>query len=116
MLFQKRKFQGERYLFQLQICFNRISDFTIYSKHLKDGSVSAITNVNWIISEFGRMLSGETGNVDWETDWHIEDRTLAEKLWQKTKRAFSDEVFIRHLESELDDDRSCGEWECEYNF
>ena len=114
----KEIFQGERYSFQLEIHIDTISNFTIYSKYLKNNSVSTITNMNWIISEFGRILvdEDEMSNIDWESDWEIKDRTLAEKLWEETKTAFNDISFIRYLEYQLDDDRSCGEWESGYEF
>ena len=114
----KENFQGEKYAFQLEIYFDTISYFSIYSKYLKNNSVSPITNVNCIISQFGSILidEDEVSNIDWESDWYIEDRKLAEKLWQKAKKEFNDIDFIHYLEYELDDDRSCGEWEAGYKF
>ena len=114
----KEFFQGERYAFQLEFYPNTTSSFSIHAKYLKNNSVSTITNVNWIISEFGSTLvdEDEVCDIDWESDWYIEDRALAENLWQEAKKEFNDIVFIRCLEYELDDDRSCGEWESGYTF
>jgi len=114
----KGKYSGERYSFQLEIYLNTTSLFSIHAKHLKDNTVSTITNLNWIISEFGQVLVNkeEVNNIDWESDWYIKNRTLAKKLWQKAKEAFCDEGFIRYLEYQLDCDRSCGEWESSLKF
>ena len=117
-MYTKENFPGERYAFQLEISLNTISLFSIHAKYLKDNSASTITSVNWIISEFGSTVvnEDEISNIDWESDWYIEDRTLAKKLWQKAKKEFNNINFIRYLENELDDDRSCGEWESNYLF
>ena len=114
----KEKYQGERYSFQLEVYLNTTSLFSIHAKHLKNNTVSTITNLNWIISEFGQILVNkeEMNNINWESDWYIQNRTLAKKLWQNAKKAFNDIDFIRHLEYQLDEDRNCGEWESRYIF
>lgn len=114
----KEIFQGKKYSFQAEIVFNSTNYFTIYAKHLKTGAVSPITNLNFIIGALGQILVNENNisETDWESTWNIEDRKLAESIWDEITISFKNPEFVCYLENQLDADRNCGGWNSAYNF
>ncbi|NOX89104.1 MAG: hypothetical protein GXO77_08760 [Calditrichaeota bacterium] len=99
---------GIKYKYSLEIYFDEAVYFDIYSKHLQTNSISVITNLNFIISEFSGLLS-ENDEYE-ESTWTINDKKTAMVLWEDCLQSFNDKDFLKYLEKYLDEDRTLGGW------
>jgi hypothetical protein len=73
---------------------------------------SFITNLNFIISELGGLLSEE--DEKFETTWIILNHNRARCLWNESSKMFNDTEFVYYLEKMCDDDRFIGGWNSDF--
>lgn len=113
----KEKIVGRRYDFIVELEKNGISNcFRILSMYKKEKRKSAITNLNFVISELiypVLKIDGELDNIDVEL---LLSYKQGKKLFLDTVNAFRDETWLDKLESYLDEDRSLGGWNANFSF
>lgn len=109
----EKKHHGKKYEYQIVADFKNCI-FEIHSKHIETNSVSTITNLNFILSEFASYYY-QYEEME-ETTWKIKKNDTMEILWKMTNRCFENTDFILTLEKELDIDRICGGWNSKLNF
>ena len=101
-----RKYTGVKYSYEVE--FNRFQDkylFSITAIHKQSRRYSCINSLNQILSDF----SIGTRNND-ATEWTVASDEL-ELLKKKLKTYLVQSYSRDYLETRLDEDRSCGEWE-----
>lgn len=102
------KYPGNKYSFEVKIvqAANQIL-FSITAIHKKTRHYSYINTLNTILSEFG--ISGKNTRTE-NNEW-----LLSKFEFKKYKKILNniliDSYSAHYLESKLDEDRSCGEWE-----
>ena len=87
--------------------------FEIRSLYKGDNSKSVFTNVNFII---GELVEPIINIVPEESTINMTDKKKATLLYYTAIKIFKDRTWINGLEDYLDEDRSCGEWEAEFEF
>ena len=80
--------------------------FEIAALFKEKNSVSSITNLNYIISEFAGNLSEKTYG---ESTWEITLKR-GKQLFKKAIEYFKSETFLKFLERALFEDLSEGDW------
>jgi len=110
----REKILGNRYDFILKL--EKAEDeycFEILSLYKKGERKSAITNVNFIISELVEPIL----NIELEDSFLFpRSKKKAEKLFSRSLSLFRDKLWVEDLEEHLDDDRSCGGWNSNFKF
>lgn len=108
----KKTVNGSKYIFISELNLSSPSYFEIMAIHKHSERKSFITNLNFIISELGRLLSEE--DEKFETTWTILNHDRAEHLWNESSKMFDDTEFVHYLEKMCDDDRFIGGWNSDF--
>jgi len=109
----ENKHFGQRYEYLIDVDFINFY-FDIYSKHIETNTVSIITNLNFILSEFGDYHN-QNDCVD-ESTWIIRNFMKLKNIWKKANATFEDTDFVFYLEKQLDIDREYGGWNSDFHF
>lgn len=113
----KEKIVGRRYDFVIELEKNGNSNcFRILSMYKKEKQKSAITNLNFIISELicpVLEIDDELDNIDVDL---VLNYKQGKKLFLDTVSAFRDEAWFGKLEIYLDEDKSLGGWNANFSF
>lgn len=104
----KTVIKGQRYIFD--ICAD-MGEFYIRALHRASSRFSCINNLNAILSE----LSIDTGDIErneefGESRWDVSERESC-LFFKKAASFLRDKNYRSYIESKLDEDRDCGEWE-----
>ena len=103
-----RKFKGDRYSFEVEAePFHDQFYFSITTIHKKSRRSSCINTLNQILSEFE---IGERDPRQEQSDWLLTKGELL-RFRNRARSLFTRRSSIVFMESALDEDRSCGEWE-----
>src|SRR5437867_2856454 len=105
----QEKITGNNYSYIIKLFDEgRKSCFEILCKHKKSNRKSGIANLNFILSNIISLVvdEEEVGDSSVEVS-----KTQGRKLFDTALSCFKDKSWLQYLESELDTDRMCGEWE-----
>ena len=104
----KRIYPGYHYSFVIESeQYQGKYSFSINAIHKKSGRYSCINTLNQILSEF------EIGNDDvrsGESEWLLTKGEL-NSFTKIASSLFGKKSVLQFLDSKLDEDRTCGEWE-----
>ena len=86
--------------------------FEIKSKHIATNGKSAITNVNFIISELIQPIL----NIDVDDTVLSLNEIQSKKLFKKAISSFKNKSWLNALEEALNEDRNAGVWNANFAF
>lgn len=109
----KKKISGNRYSFLIKLVNSeKESFFQIMCLYKKESLKSTITNLNFIISELISPVL-KTSDIDCILSLN---KIKAEKLFFKSVSSFKNQSWIAELEKSLDEDRTLGGWNSNFEF
>lgn len=109
----KTKIFGDGYKFLIELeKYGKKYSFEILSLYKKTNQKSAITNLNFIISE---LVYPIIKNSDIDSTIFL-DEIKGVELFQKSVSTFKDKSWIKMLEKELDEDRNIDGWNSNFEI
>ncbi len=109
----RKKIVSNRYSFLIELANGEKENFfQILCLCKKENSKSAITNLNFIISE---LLSPTINNTDIDSILRINIIEGA-KLFERAVTSFKNKSWVTALEKSLDEDRTLGGWNSSFKI
>jgi hypothetical protein len=109
----KKKISGNRYSFLIEfVNSGKEYIFQILCLYKEENTKSTITNLNFIISELIIPIL-KTSDIDSIVSLN---RIKGNKLFIKSISSFKNKSWIAALEKSLDEDRTLGGWNSNYEF
>jgi hypothetical protein len=113
MIPTKETIKGNNYNFKILV--EKLESkylFQIYGQHIASNCLSAIMNLNFLISE----LIQPTLDINIDETMLLLNKKQTKRLFKKAISRFKNESWLQALEENLDEDRNMGGWNASSNL